>query len=243
MIYTLLLNNGQTISFDCVTSATQTYSAVITEHPVETSKSVTDHIYIDNGQLQLNGFVSDFNFYNPVKGQYGSSVYFDSDGNLTSIVGFTDIQTNIKTALLNIFNSKETVDVIIGSKPDEKLEILESYAISNLTFTDSGDNGNVLSVNMQLNEIVKVSVLTEYNTKLPTALTKPSKNLGNVDPLINKKELADAKSEIIELGGTSFIQGVNNSINKSIDDAANRVADQQEQIRKLDKAIINESRK
>lgn len=44
--------------FDCVTSENPTYSADITQHPVESGTEVTDHIQLRNGSLKIVGTIS-----------------------------------------------------------------------------------------------------------------------------------------------------------------------------------------
>lgn len=192
MIYTILTVDDQTISFDCVTSATQTSSVVVTEHPVETQAPITDHIYLENDTFQIVGVISDFNFYNPVKGEYGGSVYFGSDGSIVAQRGSGDVQQNIKDALLTIHKDRQVITILSGSKPNEKLEQFDNYIIRQITFTDNSDNGKALNVSMECVQITKVSVVTEYNSKLPEVLTRENTNKGTADPVITPEVTAEA---------------------------------------------------
>lgn len=64
---TLKSPSGDFIYFDVVTKYSQNFSSQVSQHPVDGSGVVTDHVIKQNPKIQLTGFISgaDFNFSKP----------------------------------------------------------------------------------------------------------------------------------------------------------------------------------
>jgi hypothetical protein len=170
MLYTIVDKLNQTISFDCVLNADESYSSTVVEHAVETGSPITDHVYLQNPKFSLTGVVSDFNFFNPVKGVYGATAFFDSQGVLVANTSPQPMQENIKEALKQLHLKREFCSLIVGSKPDEKLHTHSNLIINSLSFPDSPENGDALFVTISFVQIRTTSIETKAVKKVPEAL-------------------------------------------------------------------------
>lgn len=207
MLYTIVDKLNQTITFDCVMSADETYTSTVVEHPVETGSPITDHVYIQNPKLSLQGVVSDFNFFNPLKGVYGATAYFDSQGLLVANTSPQPMQEGIKTTLLRIWNNREFCSLLVGSKPNETLTTHSNLIINTLSFPDSPDNGEALFVNISFTKVRTTTIQTRSVRKVPEALT-----VG-----VAEKKDEGSQSPVTEAGKVGA-----KTIPKSIEDDAKR---------------------
>ncbi len=77
MIYVLKTQNKDVIIFDSILSFSETYSGNVTSHPVEDGTKISDHVITENIKFRIQGVVSDYNFWNPLKdaANYAVPVY------------------------------------------------------------------------------------------------------------------------------------------------------------------------
>ena len=190
MLYTIVDQFKQTITFDCVLNADETYTSTVVEHTVETGSPVTDHVYLQNPKINLQGVVSDFNFFNPLKGVYGATAYFDSQGTLVVNTSPKPMQEGVKSTLLRIHKEREFCSLVVGSKPNEKLATHDNLIINSLSFPDTPDNGEALYVNIAFTKVRTTTISTKSVKKVPESLAIATA----------KKEDAGSQSPITEAG-------------------------------------------
>lgn len=67
MIYVIKTENDDVIVFDSITSFAENYNGSVTSHPVEDGTKISDHVIVENVKLKIQGVVTDYNFFNPLK--------------------------------------------------------------------------------------------------------------------------------------------------------------------------------
>lgn len=67
MIYVIKTATNDVIVFDSIASFSDTYKGNVSSHPIEDGAKISDHVITENPVININGVVSDYNFYNPLK--------------------------------------------------------------------------------------------------------------------------------------------------------------------------------
>lgn len=174
MIYTLLYNDAQgaknTISFDCILSASETYTSSLTEHPVESGMPIADNITHKNTTISIEGMVSDYNVTNPSKGiEFVKFI----DGEIFSDVKIPSPAIPIlREQLLFVRNNKVPITLSVGKSGDDILTEYTNCIMTSLTFNDTGANGVALYASITLVPIRIASVKTQQEKAVPDVLLK-----------------------------------------------------------------------
>ena len=174
MIYTLLYNDAQgaknTISFDCILSASETYTSSLTEHPVESGMPIADNITHKNTTISIEGMVSDYNVTNPSKGiEFVKFI----DGEIFSDVKIPPPAIPIlREQLLFVRNNKVPITLSVGKSGDDILTEYTNCIMTSLTFNDTGANGVALYASLTLVPIRIASVKTQQEKAVPDVLLK-----------------------------------------------------------------------
>jgi hypothetical protein len=198
-MYTLLYQDNQnrknTISFDCITSASETYTSTVTEHPVESGAPISDHIHHKNVSIDIEGVVSDYNISNPSKG--GVLVSF-VDGLLTGDNSFPLSPTAlIRDQLLFVRNNKLGCTILVGKSGTDTLLEYRNCVLTSLRFTDSASSGDSVNVSMSFTPIRVATVRRQKEERVPIALLKPT------TPTEAKDGAATGTAEVAKAGQIS----------------------------------------
>jgi hypothetical protein len=174
MMYIILYldnqNRKNTISFDCITSASETYTSSVTEHPVESGAPISDHIHHKNVSIDIEGVVSDYNISNPSKG--GVLVSF-VDGEIVGDNSFPLSPTAlIRDQLLFVRNNKLGCTILVGKSGTDTLLEYRNCVMTSLRFTDSATTGESVNVNMSFTPIRVATVRRQLESRVPDALLK-----------------------------------------------------------------------
>lgn len=136
------LQNTQVIELDTSTGLTYNYPSKVTQFPVETEESISDHIINENFTLAIEGLVS------------------DSDIRVTESSG-----SRVKNAfqgLVALRESKQPFTVVTG------LKIYDNMLFTELDFAFSQESGDSLPIRMTLTQI---QVVTSQSVFLPSPNT------------------------------------------------------------------------
>lgn len=171
MIYTLMLENGDVINIDCIKSFSESYTASVTQHPVEYGAPITDHISKNNPEFSITGVFGDYNYFNPAHGEYRTIIFFNEmedrwDGGEDS----TGHVEQVRAALTSVYESRELVTISIRENIANIIEDIPNCAISNLEFNKSEDSGDTLNVSLKLTKVNLATVQTSEEKKKPERL-------------------------------------------------------------------------
>jgi len=160
------------------------YGATITEHPIETRSSVSDHIFKQPLKLKIEGYVTD----SPIKimGVFETPLQKNSletmKRNIKNALPFMQSDKPSKQAYLALkalFDEKALITVVC------KLEAFHDMAISNLTFTNSNETIGKLEFVAELVQVthakVEVSNIPRTSNQALAMLTAKSVDGGNVE--------------------------------------------------------------
>jgi len=188
MIYVIKTQNNDVILFDSILSFSESYQGSVTSHPVEDGTKISDNIVTENIKLKIQGVVSDYNFWNPLKDAANAAVpyynqgtpRFDSMGVIDSNLNpsFSDAQapqdyaatkdnSSVKAAmfvvrdrLIRIQRDKELVTVLAYTLTGNDSEITryENCVITDLSFDTSPDSGYAIYPNISIEQVKTVKV-------------------------------------------------------------------------------------
>jgi hypothetical protein len=160
------------------------YGATVTEHPVETRASVSDHIFKQPLKLKIEGYVTD----SPIKimGIFETPLQKNSlatmKSNIKNALPFFESDKPSKQAYLALkalFNEKALITIV------SKLEVFHDMAITNLTFTNSNETIGKLEFVAELVQVthakVKVTNVSRTKNKALANLTAKAVDGGNVE--------------------------------------------------------------
>ncbi len=188
MIYVIKTQNNDVILFDSILSFSESYQGSVTSHAVEDGSKISDNIVTENLKLKIQGMVTDYNFWNPLKDAANVAVP-GYDYNRTGALGLTDsngspalsdapvpsdyagkdndTNTSVKAAmdvvrqrLITIQRSKEIVTVLgyIVREKDSLIVKYENCVITDLSFDTSPDGGYAIYPNISIEQINVVKV-------------------------------------------------------------------------------------
>lgn len=188
MLYVIKTENNDVIVFDSVTSFSEQYQGSVTSHPVEDGSKISDHVITNNVKFKIQGVVSDYNFYNPLKDFVNTPVpaydfdrtsylnSLDQDGRVRDIA--EDIPDDysgkdssssfsvkasasvVKAKLIEIFNKKLAVTVLEYNPTGGAGEI-KSYTnciITDISFETNPESGYAIYPNISIEQISVVPV-------------------------------------------------------------------------------------
>lgn len=162
MIYVIKTQNNDVILFDSILSFSESYQGSVTSSPVEDGTKISDNIITENVKLKLQGVVTDYNFWNPIKDAgnqkakgydypraYGNmiidtqgqpettdNVAIPQDYSGTDDEGIISVKASmdiVKQKLISIQRNKEFV-TILGYNTDGKDSVVDKF--DNCVFTD-----------------------------------------------------------------------------------------------------------
>jgi len=200
MIYVLKVQDtNDVIVFDSIEGFSEGRNGQVTSHPVEDGTRISDHIIVDNKRIKLQGVVSDYNFFNPVKDylNFRAPEYTynrtealnraDKAGNFTkegvdvpsayarpdaAVMGSMQA---VKDKLEEV-HTKKLLLTVLRYATDGKgsvIDPLTNCVLTDLSFNERPDGGYALYCDLSLEQIttVTVQVLEASAPKIvPTAL-------------------------------------------------------------------------
>ncbi len=189
---------GNLVLDACLTEVI-TLSSTITEHPIETKESISDHVFKNPLKIKIEGYITD----SPIK-----------------IMGFfeTPLQNNSIDKLLN--SAKSFLPFNAAAKPSiqayqllkklhadrqllsivTKLDAFNNMAIENITFNSDVNTGERLEFTAELMQIsfstVKKSVNTSYKDRAIGAISGGKSDNGSTEkPVSAAKSLWESTKE------------------------------------------------
>jgi hypothetical protein len=217
MIYVLKTQNLDVITFDSILSFSESYSGGVTSQPIEDGGKISDHIITDNLKIKIQGVVTDYNFWNPLKDAANVAVP-GYDYNRTGAMGLTDsngspalsdapvpsdyagkdndTNTSVKASmdtvrqrLISIQRNKEVI-TILGYLVREKDSLIVSYencVITDLSFDTSPDSGYAIYPNISIEQVNIVKVKTQFANSQKIVEEKVADQATGEDGKGNKK--------------------------------------------------------
>jgi hypothetical protein len=152
--------NHYTLAFDANVSEVDTFSATVTDHPVEDGANVSDHIRDDPDEIQIDAIFT----RTPVE---------------TLGLVISEVSTRAETmwqGLKQIFknHSPVTVNTTVDNYPD--------MLITSLSRKRSATTGETVSFSLRCKHIVKVQSSEVEAPKRPAGVQTPKKSVGTVTP-------------------------------------------------------------
>jgi hypothetical protein len=151
------------VVLDAHLSEVISYGATITEHPVETMASISDHIFKQPLKLKIEGYITD----SPIKimGIFETPLQKNSldsmKRNIKAALPFFESDKPSKQAYLmlkNLYHDRSLITVV------SKLEVFRNMAITNLTFTNNNETIGKLEFVAELVQVVHAKVVTKTIT-------------------------------------------------------------------------------
>jgi hypothetical protein len=140
------------LELDCVTSEDITMSSNVTQSPIETGESITDHVYNEPLQLRIEAIVSDSDPVRQLR-------------RVLNIVPNTDPRFVIPRldayeSLRDLWKGKAPVDVVTG------LELFSNMLVTNISIPRTVEDGNSLRFTVDMIQIeTKDSVFQNNKSK------------------------------------------------------------------------------
>jgi len=174
------------LTFDALVSATYTGTAEVTDHPVEGTVDISDHIRAMPKELQLRGIVSNH------------PILFLASFRATPSVPGTDPATRAEAAFLFLEGVKDRGELVHVST---SLFDYTDMAITSLSVTRDKDTSNIVDISLTLREIL---IATTELVKAPE-VGKPT-SLGKKTKKIAPKPVAE-KARSLSVRGIRFFFG------------------------------------
>jgi len=217
MIYVLKTQNLDVITFDSILSFSESYSGGVTSQPIEDGGKISDHVITNNLKIKIQGVVTDYNFWNPLKDAANVAVP-GYNYNRTDNLGVVDTQydltfstepvpsdyagkdndtnTSVKASmdtvrqwLISIQRNKEVI-TILGYLVREKDSLIVSYencVITDLSFDTSPDSGYAIYPNISIEQVNIVKVKTQFANSQKIVEEKVADQAAGEDGKGNKK--------------------------------------------------------
>lgn len=166
-----------TVTLDCTVSESHKDEVEITDHPVETGSTISDHIRKRPISLSLEGIVTN----TPVV--FLASLMADSPVE-NDFIPSPDRVTRAYQELRRIQEEGEIVDVVTS------LREYKNLAIESLSVSRSAETGNALNVSISLREIVLAKSLS-IDLPVPEAVVSAAKTSKGK---VTKKESSPAQA-------------------------------------------------
>jgi hypothetical protein len=171
------------IVIDATLSEVIKYGSAITEHPVETKTSISDHIFKQPLSIKIEGSITDSPilimgiFENPLQKNSLKSM----SANLKKMLPFQESDKPSQQgydALKALYNERSLITIVT------KFECFQNMAIKSLTFNSNCENRGKLEFTTELVQVMQAKVAVtniSISNKRLQRLTAPVKNLGNQD--------------------------------------------------------------
>ena len=211
MIYVIKTQNNDVILFDSILSFSESYQGSVTSHPVEDGSKISDNVITENLKIKIQGVVTDYNFWNPLKdaanvavpgydyNRIGAMGLTDSNGSpalsdapVPSDYAGKDNDTNtsvkasmdaVRKRLIAIQRGKEVVTVLayIVREKDSLIESYENCVITDLSFDTSPDGGYAIYPNISIEQVNVVKVKVTQVDKDNITENKLANQAGGTD--------------------------------------------------------------
>lgn len=178
----LVVANKQTIisnlAIDCVHSEVINYTNAITDHPISTKSSISDHIYSEPDSITIDGTITDtsMKIYGVIETPLQKNTFSSMLKNARSLLPFGNVEKPSQAAfniLDKICKNKELVTVVC------KRKVFKNMVIESLSIKEDSSTVNRLSFSCTLKQLTFASVTqTAYKataaSKIVNSLQKPS---------------------------------------------------------------------
>mgnify|MGYP000290557483 CR=1 FL=1 len=209
MIYVVKVDkSNDVIVFDSITSFSESYAGSVSSHPVEDGTKMSDHAVSENTKIRINGVVTDYNFFNPLKDFANSTVpvyEYQRSTSMLSINSEGNIETASSTPPKDYLTSggdsiKASEDVVKNKLKEIKSKnlfvtilaydfkrnnnIIESFPnciLTDLSFERNEESGYAIYPNMTFEQVVVTSVKTITATADKSKLTGASTGLADAN--------------------------------------------------------------
>ena len=201
----LVTSNKQTtisnLAIDCVHNEEIEYTNVITDHPISSKSSVSDHIYHEPNVVTIDGTITDssMRIYGIIETPLQKNSIASLIKNARSLLPFGTTEKPSQAAfniLEKIRDNKELVTVVC------KRRVFKNMAIEKLRIKEDETTVHRLSFTCTLKQVVFASVKsTAYKSaisKVVNSIQKPS--AANLSSTSNKGLVAPVKSEEKSIG-------------------------------------------
>lgn len=174
MIYTIIRADSTTLSLDCVNQFSESHSATVTQHPVESGSSITDHVFLNNSELSISGVVSDFS-PSPDYITMEFLELIDAGANSHSHT------QQIKATLLTIHKGRELLTIQVSDSSLSEVEQFENCVITSLSFNDDPESGEAIYPVLKISQIRVVSKQSRQEAIVPDELVPNNQKTTNAD--------------------------------------------------------------
>lgn len=195
MLYTIIRGDTTTITLDCVQQFSESHSATVTQHPVETGAAITDHVFLNNTELNMKGVVSDFS----PSPEY---ITMSSLGSGTPVTGDRSHTTEIKELLMSIFRNREVITIQISTDKLSDFNQFENCVLTSIGFSDDPEAGEAIYPDLKFSQLRVVSKTTRKESAVPVVLnsqvqqakgdTKAASDAANATTIANKSNTIGA---------------------------------------------------
>jgi hypothetical protein len=177
------------VVIDATLSEVVTLSSTITEHPIETKESISDHIFKNPLKIKIEGYITD----SPLKVMGLLELPLQSNSvdklinNVKSFLPFNMAAKPSQQAyqlLKQLHADRQLMSVVTG------FEAFGNMAIEKLEFKSDTDTGERLEFSAELVQInfasVKKTINSSYKERAVKAIASEKVNMGTVEPLQSK---------------------------------------------------------
>jgi hypothetical protein len=160
------------LELDCVISEDITMSNSVTQSPIETGESISDHVYNDPLQLRLEAIISDSDPQRQERQQLTNSPTVSA-------------RLEAYEALRDLWRAKQPVDVVTG------LETFTNMVVTNISIPRENADGDSIKFNVDLIQVeIKESVFQKDKRK--------RSNVGRKQGTIANESLVNKASGTLE---------------------------------------------
>jgi len=148
-----------TLELDVVLEEQHNYDAAVTQYPIETGESISDHVNLNPIRLTMRGFITQ----TPVQLL-----------NLSTILGDDLIQTAFDK-LIEIRDNKDVVDVVSG------LKVYSDMIMNRLSIPRDNRTGQSLQFTAEFTQIKKTASILETG-EIPTSDLSTDEHIQDIAP-------------------------------------------------------------
>lgn len=221
MIYTIVKkdhggNIQSIISFDCVKSFSESWSATVTSQTVEYGFNISDNINIEPPTYTIDGVISSYSLLNK-----DAEIFWD--GNRFSTLGGVDIHSHIKAReeIIKVFKSRSIVSIVEStslldnditqtSVMYDKLQssyykVIDNCVINGLDIStpDSGSGAFFVNMKIQKVEVALVTYTQLTDKQMTKKLTPYIERSPQVGSLTGTSDGKNANGEPTDVGSST----------------------------------------
>lgn len=171
------------VSLDCTVSETHNATATVTDHPVESGSTITDHIRPEPLQLTITGIVSN----TPI----GTKKLQIVSSEIGRIRADDTVLGHAETA------AKKLEEIRLSAKPVKvvtRLRTYENMAMLSLSIPRDAKTGNALNFTMQFKQI---RIVTNRTTRVVTAKSSKAQKKQDTGKQPTKEQTEEKKRSIL----------------------------------------------